>query len=123
MGEVARTCRLVTYRKHTDAEIEAEPQLEQYLHSDTHEFTASRAVAQRIQRELHVGERPVDEARDPQVEVEGIEYFRAHIEKLLNRLTSEAETWAESNSRLSGQQVCLPVRRPLDHIDSPRANS
>lgn len=34
---------------------------------------------------------------------EGIEIFRQKIEVLLNRLTSEAETWAESGRRIAGQ--------------------
>ncbi len=33
----------------------------------------------------------------------GIEYFRQKIENLLNRLTLEAETWAESGTRKIGQ--------------------
>ena len=34
---------------------------------------------------------------------DGIEYYRQKIEQLMNRLTLEAETWAESGMRKIGQ--------------------
>ena len=39
----------------------------------------------------------------PNLDRDGIEYFRQKIETLLNRLTTEAETWAESGQRIIGQ--------------------
>ena len=44
---------------------------------------------------------------------EGLEYFRQKAERLLTRLTTEAETWAESGKRKIGQQRVRrgPVRR------------
>ena len=45
---------------------------------------------------------------------EGLEHYRQRIEDLLNRLTTEAETWAESSARLIGQRnydrCCYPLR-------------
>ena len=35
---------------------------------------------------------------------EGVEYFRVRVEQLLNRLTLEAEAWAESGTRKTNQQ-------------------
>jgi lysophospholipid acyltransferase (LPLAT)-like uncharacterized protein len=40
----------------------------------------------------------------PNLDREGLEYFRQKIENLLNRLSTEAETWAESGTRRIGQQ-------------------
>ena len=39
---------------------------------------------------------------------EGLEYYRGRVEDVLNRLTNEAEAWAESGTSKLGQ---LPVRR------------
>ena len=39
----------------------------------------------------------------PDLDREGIEHFRQKIEALLNRLTIEAESWAESGARKIGQ--------------------
>lgn len=44
----------------------------------------------------------------PDLDRDGIEHFRRKIEALLNRLTEEAERWAESGARIAGQ---LTVRR------------
>lgn len=44
----------------------------------------------------------------PDLDRDGIEYFRQKIEQLLNRLTAEAENWAESGARKIGQ---INVRR------------
>ena len=38
----------------------------------------------------------------------GLEHFRQRIEQLLNRLTAEAEAWAESGTRKIGQQPIFP---------------
>jgi lysophospholipid acyltransferase (LPLAT)-like uncharacterized protein len=46
----------------------------------------------------------------PDLDRDGIEYYRQRVERLLNRLTLEAEAWAESGTRKVEQ---LPVfRRP-----------
>jgi hypothetical protein len=39
---------------------------------------------------------------------DGIEHYRKHVEELLNRLTAEAEAWAESGTRKINQ---VPTRR------------
>ena len=39
----------------------------------------------------------------PDLDREGLEHFRQQIGRLLNRLTDEAEAWAESRSRKAGQ--------------------
>jgi lysophospholipid acyltransferase (LPLAT)-like uncharacterized protein len=47
---------------------------------------------------------------------QGVEHFRARVEQLLNRLTVEAEAWAEAGSRKINQ---MPLRRqpaPLPHL-------
>jgi lysophospholipid acyltransferase (LPLAT)-like uncharacterized protein len=63
--------------------------------------------------------RPFTRARcvlSPEIQVpagldrEGVEHFRRRIERLMNRLTVEAETWAESGTRKVGQ---FHVRRRL----------
>ncbi|MCC6126754.1 MAG: lysophospholipid acyltransferase family protein [Pirellulales bacterium] len=40
----------------------------------------------------------------PDLDRDGLEYFRQKVEKLLNRLTEEAEAWAESGARKLGQR-------------------
>jgi lysophospholipid acyltransferase (LPLAT)-like uncharacterized protein len=62
-------------------------------------FTRARAV---ISAEIHV---PSDLDR------QGIEHFRERTERLLNRLTLEAEAWAESGTRKLGQRNI--ERRPV----------
>ena len=49
----------------------------------------------------------------PDLDREGIEYFRQKIENLLNRLTDEAETWAESGTRKTGQMNVQRRGTPL----------
>ena len=44
----------------------------------------------------------------PDLDRDGLEHYRQKIENLLNRLTIEAETWAESGQRRLGEQ---PIRR------------
>lgn len=58
-------------------------------------FSRARAV---ISPAIHL---PADLDRD------GLEHYRVQVERLLNRLTSEAEAWAESGERKVGEQ---PVR-------------
>ncbi|HEX3727549.1 MAG TPA: lysophospholipid acyltransferase family protein, partial [Pirellulales bacterium] len=46
----------------------------------------------------------------PDLDREGIEYYRRKVERLMNRLTCEAEAWAEAGTPKIGQQV--PLRKP-----------
>ncbi|MHB0955945.1 MAG: lysophospholipid acyltransferase family protein [Pirellulaceae bacterium] len=57
--------------------------------------------------------RPYSRARavaGPKVQIprdvgrDGVEYYRQRVERLLNALTSRAEQWAESGTRISGQR-------------------
>ena len=46
----------------------------------------------------------------------GLEHFRVKVERLMNRLTAEAEAWAESRTRKVGQFVIRPrYSAPLSH--------
>jgi len=53
----------------------------------------------------------------PELDREGLEHFRGRIEVLLNRLTEEAESWAETNTRKVGQQ---PIHRGPQRSCFPR---
>lgn len=64
-------------------------------------FSRARAVPS---PELHI---------PPNLDREGIEYYRQKVERLLNRLTLEAETWAQSGTRKLGQQNITPSPAPL----------
>ncbi len=44
----------------------------------------------------------------PDLDRDGVEHYRLKVERLLNRLTSEAEAWAESGTTKIGE---VPVRR------------
>ena len=59
----------------------------------------------------------------PDLDREGMEYFRVKIERFLNRLTLEAEAWAESGTRKINQQNIHrgPVRLPARRVDSAHA--
>ena len=68
----------------------------------------------------------------PKIGRDGLEYYRSHVETLLNRLTWEAEAWAAAGSRKIGQvptsRQPLPPRtrcvRPRpDRVHLTRANS
>jgi len=48
----------------------------------------------------------------PDLDRNGIEHFRDKIERLLNRLTQEAESWAASDRRIPGQKPFLPTTVP-----------
>ena len=61
-------------------------------------FSRARAIPS---GEIHV---------PPGLDRDGIEHFRDKIERLLNRLTLEAEAWAESGTRKIGE--CHANRRP-----------
>jgi len=58
----------------------------------------------------------------PKLDRSGLEYFRQKIEQLLNRLTAEAEAWAESGCRKPGQSLferrTAPRQRPR-RVDAP----
>ncbi|OHB83018.1 MAG: hypothetical protein A2V98_19100 [Planctomycetes bacterium RBG_16_64_12] len=56
---------------------------------------------------------------------EGLESFREKLERLLNRLTLEAETWAESGTRKTGQRPFRPgpSRLPSGRVDPAQAMS
>ncbi len=49
----------------------------------------------------------------PNLDREGLEHFRDKIEQLLNRLTAEAEAWAEAGTRRAGQTNLDRRGRPL----------
>ncbi len=51
----------------------------------------------------------------------GIEHYRQHVETMLNRLTIEAESWAEAGTPKVNQTELRrePSRRRFRHIDSP----
>jgi lysophospholipid acyltransferase (LPLAT)-like uncharacterized protein len=53
----------------------------------------------------------------PNLDRDGIEYFRKKVEALMNRLTEEAEHWAESGTRKIGQ---LNVERRGAPLESER---
>ena len=50
----------------------------------------------------------------PNLDRDGVEHYRQQVEQILNRLTNEAEAWAESGSRLpnqiSAQREPMPIR-------------
>jgi lysophospholipid acyltransferase (LPLAT)-like uncharacterized protein len=54
------------------------------------------------------------------LERDGIEHYRKEVERLLNRLTLEAEAWAESGTRKLGEQ---PARRERSRGRPRRADS
>jgi len=72
-------------------------------------FSRARAVSS---GELHV---------PPGLDRGGLEHFRRKIEQLLNRLTDEAEAWAESATRKVGQYILRPrhARRFPQRVDAP----
>ena len=45
----------------------------------------------------------------PNLDRDGVEHFRGKIEQLVNRLTEEAEQWAESGQRKPGQRRAAPA--------------
>jgi len=49
----------------------------------------------------------------PNLDREGIEHYRLRMEELLNRLTLEAEAWAEAGTRKIGEQVVFKQTSPL----------
>jgi hypothetical protein len=52
----------------------------------------------------------------PNLDRDGAEYFRQKIEQLLNRLTDEAESWAESGCRKLGQAAVRRQTAPLGRL-------
>ena len=61
----------------------------------------------------------------PDLDRDGLEYFRERFERLLNRLTLEAEAWAESGTRKRGQRPLRPgpVRLASRRVDPSQAIS
>lgn len=63
----------------------------------------------------------------PDLNREGIEHYRVEMEQLLNRLTCEAEAWAESGEEKVGEQSLRRESAPkptmprllLPHLDAP----
>jgi hypothetical protein len=55
----------------------------------------------------------------PDLDREGLEYFRGKLERVLTRLTREAEAWAESGTRKLGQRPLHPgpSRTPYRRVD------
>lgn len=64
-------------------------------------YSRARAI---ISPDIHL---PADLDRD------GLEHYRQHVETLMNRLTAEAESWATSAERKIGERQGLPATRPL----------
>ena len=46
----------------------------------------------------------------PDLDRDGIEHYRVEVERMLNRLTLEAEAWAEAGNRKVNEFVCLRER-------------
>jgi hypothetical protein len=67
-------------------------------------FSRARAIPS---PEIHV---------PPRLDRGGLEHFRRKVERLMNRLTQEAEAWAESRGRRSGQfRLGRRSAAPLSH--------
>lgn len=58
----------------------------------------------------------------PDLDRQGVEHHRRQIERLLNRLTDEAETWAESGARREGERMLRQQTAPFRprEADDPR---
>ncbi len=54
----------------------------------------------------------------PGLDRKGLDHYRGQAERLLNRLTSEAEAWAQSSTRRVGQQSVHPILRPFRRLDA-----
>jgi lysophospholipid acyltransferase (LPLAT)-like uncharacterized protein len=70
-------------------------------------YTRARGV---ISPEIHI---------PPELDRESVEYYRLRVETLMNRLSDEAEIWAESGTRKIGQVVMRPepARRRSRRVD------
>jgi hypothetical protein len=58
---------------------------------------------------------------------EGVEYWRIHVEQVLNDLSLESESWAESGQRRVGEVACQPQSAPkpivtvtAESVNAPR---
>jgi lysophospholipid acyltransferase (LPLAT)-like uncharacterized protein len=51
----------------------------------------------------------------PDLDRDGVEYWRLHVERMLNELSLEAESWAESGRRREGEIPCRPqsAQKPM----------
>jgi lysophospholipid acyltransferase (LPLAT)-like uncharacterized protein len=60
----------------------------------------------------------------PELDREGLEHYREKVESLLNRLTTEAESWAESGHRKADQYnvTQTPLARPLYRYEREHAS-
>jgi lysophospholipid acyltransferase (LPLAT)-like uncharacterized protein len=58
----------------------------------------------------------------PDLDRKGVEHYRQQIERLLNHLTNEAETWAESGARREGERMLWQQTAPFHprEADDPR---
>lgn len=64
-------------------------------------FTRARAI---LTPEIHI---------PPDLDREGLEHFRQKVEQLMNRLTDEAEAWAESGRRIPNEVAVHPRPAPV----------
>ena len=51
----------------------------------------------------------------PNLDRAGVEHYRCQVEQILNRLTTEAEEWAESNARYPSQTSVARMPMPLSN--------
>jgi lysophospholipid acyltransferase (LPLAT)-like uncharacterized protein len=62
----------------------------------------------------------------PNLDREGVEHYRLEVEKMLNRLTLEAEAWADSGTQKIGEQIAprkpawSKLHRDEAHVTPPR---
>lgn len=61
----------------------------------------------------------------PDLDREGVENWRLHVERLLNEFSLEAETWAESGRRREGEIICRPqsAQKPITAIPNEAVDS
>ena len=59
----------------------------------------------------------------PDLDRPGLEHFRGKVERLLSRLTNEAEAWAESRTRKVGQLAIRPRHSGVHLPDRMRPNT
>jgi len=62
----------------------------------------------------------------PNLDRDGVEHYRLHVEQMLNRMTQEAESWAEADTPKVDQVPIRPAparlrhRRPMSDSDASR---
>jgi hypothetical protein len=59
----------------------------------------------------------------PDLDRDGLEHYRRQVEKLLNRLTEAAETWAHDDARMEGETITRrgPARELFRRLELDRA--